>query len=238
MLDGDRKIAYIGAIDDAQAVEKVKQPYLRDALDALLAGKKPAAEKTRQFGCSIKWGAAGDVKGPKLKVGDAAPGFSGIIGTDDKRHDLAEYGDAKLVVLVFTCNHCPVAQAYEDRLAAIAKDYQPKGVQLIAVNVNNIEADRLDNMKDRVKEKGFTFPYLYDPTQKIGHDYGAKCTPHAFVLDKDRKIAYMGAIDDAQAVEKVKRQYLRDALDALLDGKKPPADRTKPFGCSIKWDQA
>ena len=133
-----------------------------------------------------------------LKIGDPAPTFNAIIGIDDKRHDLDEYRDAKLVVLVFTCNHCPVAQDYEDRLMAIAKDYQGKGVQLVAVNVNNIPADRLDEMKNHAKDKGFSFPYLYDPSQKIGHDYGAKCTPHVFVLDNQRKIAYMGAIDDAQ----------------------------------------
>lgn len=172
----------------------------------------------------------------KLEIGDAAPSWSGIIGIDDKEHSLADYAKAKLIVLVFTCNHCPVAKAYEDRLVALQNDYKAKGVQLVAVNVNNLPADRLEKMKERAKAKGFNFPYLYDPTQKIGRDYGATVTPHVFVLDKDRKIAYMGAIDDKQNPDSVKTHYLRDALDALLAGDKPPKTVTKQFGCSIKWD--
>jgi peroxiredoxin len=172
----------------------------------------------------------------KLEIGDAAPSWSGIIGTDDKEHGLADYAKAKLIVLVFTCNHCPVAVAYEDRLVALQKDYQAKGVQLVAANVNNLPADRLDKMKERAKAKGFNFPYIYDPTQKIARDYGATVTPHVFVLDKDRKIAYMGAIDDKQNPDAVKTHFLRDALDALLAGEKPPKAVTKQFGCTIKWD--
>jgi peroxiredoxin len=170
-------------------------------------------------------------------IGQAAPDFVGIVGVDDKPHGLADYKDAKLVVLVFTCNHCPVAKAYEDRLVALQKDYQPKGVQLIAVNVNNLPADRLDQMKKRAKDKEFNFPYLYDSTQKIGHDYHAKVTPHVFVLDKDRKIAYMGAVDDSQQAGQVEKHHLRDAIDALLAGKKPPEAVTRQFGCGIKYDE-
>jgi len=173
----------------------------------------------------------------KLKIGDPAPTFSELIGVDDKKHCLSDYKDAKLIVLIFTCNHCPVAVAYEDRIIALQKDYKDKGVQVIAVNVNNIPADRLDQMKIRAENKGFNFPYLYDETQKIGHDYGAEVTPHVFVLDQQRKIAYMGAIDDSQNPEKVKTHYLRDALDALLAGKEPPRTVTKHFGCSIKYEK-
>jgi peroxiredoxin len=171
----------------------------------------------------------------KLQIGDAAPGWVGIVGTDDQKHALADYKEAKLLVLVFMCNHCPVAQAYQDRLIALAKDYRPKGVQVVAVNVNNIEPDRLEAMKQRAKEKGFNFPYLYDATQKIGRDYGATVTPHVFVLDKDRKVVYMGAVDDNMNVEKVKTHYLRDAVDALLAGKAPPQTVTRQFGCGIKY---
>lgn len=165
-----------------------------------------------------------------------APDFQGIIGVDDKEHTLADYKQAKLVVVVFTCNHCPVAVAYEDRLIALQKQYKDKGVQLVAVNVNNLPADRLEEMKIRTKEKGFNFPYLYDATQKMGHDYGAKVTPHVFLLDQDRKIAYMGAVDDNMKADKVEKHYLRDALEALLAGKKPPVESTKAFGCSIKYE--
>jgi peroxiredoxin len=171
-----------------------------------------------------------------LKIGDAAPTFSGIVGTDDKEHALKDYQSAKLVVLVFTCNHCPVAQAYQDRLMTLQKDYKEKGVQIVAVNVNNIDADKLDKMKERAKEKKFEFPYLYDASQKIGKDYGAKVTPHVFVLDKDRKLAYMGAVDDNMDESKVKKHLLKDALDALLAGKEPAEKVTKQFGCGIKYE--
>jgi peroxiredoxin len=169
----------------------------------------------------------------KLNIGDAAPDWSGIIGVDDKQHALSDYKDAKLLVVVFTCNHCPVAVAYEDRLVALQKDYQGKGVQFVAVNVNNIAPDKLDKMKERAAYKNFNFPYLYDPSQKMGHDYGATVTPHVFVLDGQRKLAYVGSVDDSQKVDGVKKHYLRYALDALLSGMQPV---TKQFGCTIKWD--
>ena len=180
--------------------------------------------------------AAAIVRAGEMKIGDAAPTFSGIIGTDDKEHALKDFASAKLVVLVFTCNHCPVAQAYQDRLLGLQKDYKAKGVQIVAVNVNNIPDDKLDKMKERAKEKKYDFPYLYDASQKIGKDYGAKVTPHVFVLDKDRKLAYMGAIDDNMDEKKVKKHLLGDALDALLAGKDPPEKVTKQFGCGIKYE--
>jgi peroxiredoxin len=180
--------------------------------------------------------AAAIVRAGEMKIGDAAPTFSGIIGTDDKEHAMKDFASAKLVVLVFTCNHCPVAQAYQDRLLGLQKDYKAKGVQIVAVNVNNIDADKLDKMKERAKEKKYDFPYLYDASQKIGKDYGAKVTPHVFVLDKDRKLAYMGAIDDNMDEKKVKKHLLSDALDALLAGKEPTEKVTKQFGCGIKYE--
>jgi thiol-disulfide isomerase/thioredoxin len=172
----------------------------------------------------------------KVKVGAPAPAWSSLVGIDGKDHALAQYQKSKALVIVFTCNHCPVAKAYEDRLIELQKDYEPKGVQVIAINVNNIAADRLDKMKERAKEKGFNFPYLYDTTQVSGHDYGARVTPHAFVLDGARKIAYMGAIDDSQALDNVKVRYVRDALDAILAGSPPPKTETKAFGCGIKYE--
>ena len=139
--------------------------------------------------------------------------------------------------MVFTCNHCPVASAYEGRLVALQKDYKDKGVQVVAVNVNNIEPDRLDKMKERAKDKKFNFPYLYDSSQKIGHDFGATVTPHVFLLDQDRKVAYVGAVDDQMNAEKVKKHYLRDAIDAVLDGKQPKEAVTKQFGCGIQYEK-
>ena len=172
-----------------------------------------------------------------LDVGDPAPDWSGIVGVDDKDHGLADHKKAELVVLVFTCNHCPVAVAYEDRLVALQKDYKQKGVQVIAANVNNLAADKLEPMKKRAADKGFNFPYIYDSSQKMGHDYGATVTPHVFVLDKDRKLAYVGAIDDSMKPDNVKKHYLRDAIDALLEGKEPPETVTKQFGCGVKYEK-
>jgi len=140
------------------------------------------------------------------------------------------------VVVVFTCNHCPVAQAYQDRLIQLATDYAGKGVRLVAINVNNLAVDKLPKMKERAAEKGFPFPYLYDPTQAIGRAYGATVTPHVFLLNKSRHIVYMGAIDDSQDPTKVKTHYLRDALDALLAGQPPAPAATQQFGCGIKYE--
>jgi peroxiredoxin len=176
---------------------------------------------------------------PKLKIGDAAPTWSSLAGVDDKQHALPDYEKAKLVVVVFTCNHCPVAVAYQDRLIALQKDYESKGVQVVAINSNSPKKqppDSFDKMKERAKEKAFNFPYLFDETQNVAKDYGATCTPHVFVLDQNRKVAYMGAIDDSMKADKVKEPFLRSALDALLQGKKPPKEVTNQFGCSIKWD--
>lgn len=174
----------------------------------------------------------------KAKLGEQAPSWSGIPGVDGKEHGLSDYQDAKLVVLVFTCNHCPVAVAYEDRLIDLQKDYQDKGVQLIAINVNNTLYDRLDRMKERAQEKGFNFPYLYDSSQKTARDYGATNTPHVFVLDQNRKLVYRGGIDDNfQKASAVKKQYLRDALDSLLAGQQVAQADTPHPGCGIKWDK-
>jgi peroxiredoxin len=169
-------------------------------------------------------------------VGDAAPAFEGLAGTDGKPHSLNDFADAKAVVVAFICNHCPVAVAYEDRLIAFQKDYADKGVQLVAINVNNLEEDKLPAMKQRAEQKGFNFPYLYDPTQTMGHAYGAAVTPHIFVLDGQRRLAYVGPVDDSQDETQVTQQYLRDAVDAVLAGNTPQTTETKPFGCSIKYE--
>jgi peroxiredoxin len=171
-----------------------------------------------------------------VAIGDPGPVFKDLEGVDGKTHSLGDYADAKLVAVVFTCNHCPVAQAYQDRLIQLVKDYEDQGVQFVAINVNNIEPDRLPKMKERAEEKGFNFPYLYDPSQQIARDYGATVTPHVFVLDGQRRVAYMGAIDDSQDESKIEQQHLRDALDALLAGQTPATATTQQFGCSIKYE--
>lgn len=172
-----------------------------------------------------------------LNIGDPAPDFSGIIGVDDQKHSLSDFADAKAVVVLFTCNHCPVAMAVEDRVIALQKDYQDKGVRVVAINVNNDPADRLDKMKERSASKGFNFPYIYDPTQQVARDYGATVTPHVFLLDGERRIAYMGLIDDEPLNEAaVQKHYLRDAIDAVLAGSTPAVTETKQKGCGIQYE--
>jgi peroxiredoxin len=170
----------------------------------------------------------------QLDVGDQAPSWSSLPATDGKSLGLDSLGEAKAVVVVFTCNSCPVAVAYEDRLMKLAADYKDQGVALVAINVN--DGEDLEKMKQRAEEKGFNFPYLRDDSQQSARDYGATCTPHVFVLGQDRKIAYMGAIDDNwQDGAKAEKHYVRDALDAVLAGTKPAETEAKQVGCGIKW---
>ena len=172
----------------------------------------------------------------ELAIGDPAPAFESLAGTDDKSHSLKDYADAKAVVVVFTGNQCPVAQAYEDRLVALDKDYSSKGVQLVAINVGKSDAEKLPAMKKRAEAKGFKFPYLHDPTQRVGREYGAMVTPHVFMLDAKKQLAYVGPVDDSQDQSKVSHQYLRDAIDAVLAGKAPAMAEVKPFGCGIQYE--
>ena len=183
----------------------------------------------------------------ELSLAEAGRLFRLLIAQE---HALGEYKKAKAVAIVFTCNHCPVAQMYEDRLIALQKEFQDKGVQFVAVNSNSVKvvaADSFEKMKERAQgkdlggwrtEKGpFNFPYLHDATQKMARDYGAKVTPHVFVLDKDRKVVYIGAVDDNNNAEKAEKHYLRDALAAVLAGEKPPEESTKARGCSVKYEK-
>jgi peroxiredoxin len=171
-----------------------------------------------------------------LALGDPAPQWKDLEGIDGKKHSLADLKDADAVAVIFTCNHCPVAKAYEERLVELDRDYKDKKVAIVAVNVSNMDADKLPAMKERAEEKGFEFAYLYDPSQEIGRKFGATVTPHAFVLDKERKLAYRGAIDDSQDAAKVTKHSLRDALDAVLAGKAPAEAETKQFGCGIGYE--
>jgi peroxiredoxin len=170
------------------------------------------------------------------KVGATAPAWQNLEGTDGKQHSLGDLADEKVVAVVFTCNTCPVAIAYEDRLVRLANDYQDKGVEIVAINVNKDEANQLPAMKERAEEKGFTFAYLFDPSQQIARDYAATVTPHAFVLNQDRKVVYVGAIDDNQNEAAVQKQHLRDAIDATLAGQTPEVASTEPAGCGIKYE--
>ncbi len=185
---------------------------------------------------------------PTLPIGAQAPDFS-LKGVDGKTYTLASFKNSSVLMIVFTCNHCPTAQAYEDRIIQITKDYKSKGVAVIAIMPNDAQAIRLDElgytdlsdsfdeMKIRAKQKQYNFPYLYDgETQAVAHAYGPIATPHVFIFDKDRKLCYSGRIDDVEKPTKTPHtQDTRNALDALRAGKKPEVTTTKVFGCSIKW---
>jgi peroxiredoxin len=173
----------------------------------------------------------------KVAVGDKAPSYSELPGVDGKKHSLADLSNKDVVVVVVTCNHCPVAIAYEDRIIDFTKKFAGKDskVAVVAINVNTSEADGLPKMIERAKEKGFNFPYLYDETQQIARGFGATKTPEFFVLGKDRKIVYMGAMDDSQNSPKM--SYLEPAVQAALKGSMPTVTETQPRGCGVQYNK-
>ena len=182
-----------------------------------------------------------------LEIGDAAPDFK-LIGIDGKYHELSDYDDAEVLLLMFTCNHCPTAQAYEDRMIKIVDDYKDKGVQLVAISPNSPLGllyeelgysdlgDDYDEMIIRHRDKGYNFPYLYDgDDEKVSLQYGPVATPHAFVFDKDRKLQYVGRLDKVEKPGTANAEDLRAALDQVLAGQPVTNPVTKTFGCSTKW---
>jgi peroxiredoxin len=174
----------------------------------------------------------------KLKVGDKAIPFS-LPGIDGRNHSLEEYSDKKSVVVMFSCNHCPYVQAWEDRMVRIQADFAARGVQLVAINANDANKypeDSFTKMKERAREKGFNFPYLRDESQEAARAYGAERTPEVFLFDAAGTLRYTGVIDDNyDDPTAVKMRYLHDALDAVLAGREPSVTQTKPVGCTIKW---
>ena len=172
-----------------------------------------------------------------LSIGDTAPGYEGLPGTDQKMHSLADFKDKDAVVLVFTCLSCPTAVDYEQRFNDLTLKFGgPTGkVGFVAVCVNRIAADRLDKLTERAKKQQWAFPLVYDESQKIATDYGAIFTPEFYVLDKDRKVVYMGAMDDATDASKVKQRYVEDALMATLKGESPVVKETIARGCRVRY---
>jgi peroxiredoxin len=166
----------------------------------------------------------------ELEIGAKAPDFKSLPGVDGKTYSLADMKDAKVVVVCFTCNECPVAIAYEDRFAEFTKKYKDKGVKFIAINARRKSED-LAKMKIRAEEKGFNFPYVAEESGTLAGQYGARVTPHIFVLDQNRAVAYVGAFDDKQVSPT--EHYVANAVDALLAGKKVEVTNTKAVGCSI-----
>jgi len=190
---------------------------------------------------------ADDKDHPTLAIGAPAPDFS-LPGIDGKTHTLAEYASSKVLVIVFTCNHCPTAQLYETRLKRLVSDYAGKSVGFVAIEPNDPDAVRLDElgytdvsdsfeeMKTRAEYRHFNFPYLYDgATQAVANAYGPKATPHVFVFDAQRKLRFEGRIDNSQRESLVKTHDTRAAIDALLADQPVKVAHTGVFGCSTKW---
>ena len=173
-----------------------------------------------------------------LEIGSPAPDFN-LTDVDDKKYSLESFKDKNALIIIFSCNHCPYVQAYEDRIIQLQKDYADKGVAIVAINSNedvNYPDDSFDNMKKRAAEKNFNFPYLRDEEQSVARAYDATHTPEIFLFDTDRRLVFHGKIDDNwQEPDKVQNQYLRDALDELLAGKEISVPETFTIGCTIKW---
>jgi peroxiredoxin len=184
---------------------------------------------------------------PPLSLGSVAPDFS-LPGIDGKTWSLDDFKAARVLAVIFTCNHCPTAQAYEERIKQLVRDDQDKGVAWVAINPNSPAAvrpdelgytdldDTLESMKLRAAERKFNFPYLDDgPTQEVSRRYGPIATPHVFIFDADRKLRYQGRLDDSEREDLVKSRDARTVIDALLADREPPVTHTKVFGCSTKW---
>ena len=182
-----------------------------------------------------------------LRIGQKAPDFN-LPGVDGRNYKLADFADADVLVIIFTCNHCPTAQAYEERIIKLAADYKNKGVALVAISPNDPKAVRLDElgysdmsdsfeeMKTRAKDMGYNFPYLYDgENQRVSLAYGPARTPHVFIFDRQRILRYVGRIDDSEKPKLVKSEDARNAIEALLKGRKVAVEKTGTIGCSIKW---
>ena len=186
---------------------------------------------------------------PILPIGSAAPDFA-LPGTDGNIHRLSDYAASPILAVVFTCNHCPIAQMYEQRIERLAADYKERGVALVAIQPNDPKAlrideldssdvsDSLDEMKIRVGYKHLTYTYLYDgDTQRVARAYGPQATPHVFIFDEQRRLRYEGRIDDSYRTELVKTQDARNAIDALLAHRDVPVAHTGAMGCSTKWSE-
>jgi peroxiredoxin len=173
-----------------------------------------------------------------LSLGSKAPDFD-LPGVDGKRYSLASFKDAKVLIVVFSCNHCPYVVGSEERMKKLFADYSPKGVAMVAINSNetiNHPTDSFEHMKTHARERGLQFPYVRDDSQDIARTYGALRTPHFYVFDGERKLRYTGRMDNnPKDPGKETTHELRDALDAILTGKSPAVPLTNPIGCNVKW---
>lgn len=173
-----------------------------------------------------------------LSIGDKAPPFS-LSSVDGSHVDLDSLSGASAVAVIFSCNHCPYVMAWEDRMVATQRDYADRGLKMVAINANDqimYPEDSFEAMVERSAERDFNFPYLRDDSQDVPRAYGAERTPEIFLFDSELRLVYHGAIDDNyEEPAEVKAHYLRDAIEAVLDGKVPQVQETAPVGCTIKW---
>jgi peroxiredoxin len=172
-----------------------------------------------------------------LTLGSTAPDFS-LPAVDGSTRSLADYGDVTALALVQSCNHCPYVQAWEGRMSELQRAYGERGFRLVAVSSNDAghyPEDSFDAMKERAREQRFPFDYLYDESQSLARTLGSERTPEVFLFDGDRRLVYHGAIDDNRDETAVGRQYLRDAIDAVLERRSPPVAETPAVGCTVKW---
>jgi len=173
-----------------------------------------------------------------LELGANPPDFN-LPGVDGEDYSLDDFADADVLVVFFTCNHCPYVVGSEDRMKALYEDYTPKGVAMVAINSNETvghPTDSFEHMKKRAAEKGFEFPYLRDESQEVALAYGALRTPHFYVFDRDRELRYTGRMDDnPRDARQATTNELRDALDAVLAGRQVAVPLSNPIGCNVKW---
>ncbi len=172
-----------------------------------------------------------------IELGTPCPDFQ-LKGVDEKIHRLKDYDSYKILVIAFTCNHCPYVKAYEPRINKLAIDYKNKSVAVICINSNDPQKypdDSFEKMKINAKEKHFSFDYLCDETQEVARAFNAACTPEFYVYDENRILQYHGRLDDNQDPAQVKTRYIEDAIANLSAGKKPPSTKTHALGCGIKW---
>ena len=201
------------------------------------------------FSLCLAVATCGQTNHPILAIDSPAPDFS-LPGVDGKIHRLSDYAASPVLVVVFTCNHCPIAQMYEQRIQQLEQDYRGHGVAVVGIQPNDPKAirideldssdisDSLDEMKIRVEYKQLHYPYLYDgKTQSVTRAYGPQATPHVFVFDKDRKLRYEGRFDNSYRMEMVNTQDTRNAIDAILGNREVPVKHTGVFGCSTKWQE-
>ncbi len=181
------------------------------------------------------------LKSQPIELGSPAPDFR-LKSVEGQEFSLKSFSDAKILVVLFICNHCPYVQAIEDRIIALQQDYGPKGVQLVGICSNDptdYPEDAPKKLLKRWQEKSYGFPYLIDSTQEVAKAYGAVCTPDIYVYDANRKLAYHGQVDDQwQDATQVTRHDIREAFDALLAGKSPDSKQLPAIGCSIKWKKS